>query len=253
MHRIRLASLAGAFALAAGASAADYGTVTGTVKLANPPTPAEVNVTADRDHCLSKGKLKSEEVVADPKTGALKYVIVYLRPDNEKKGDPFPKDKIHPSLAAPKPGTFEIDQPCCQFVPRVFAVREQTTLIVRNSSPVNHNANFSADGQNFNNNIPPNQQQSSQPLKAESGFVTLACNIHPWMKATGMVFDHPYFAVTDEAGSFTLDKVPAGKWRLVYRHEKGFHKGRDGRFGFPVEVKAGDNKLPPLEFEFPKP
>ena len=46
-----------------------------------------------------------------------------------------------------------------------------------------------------------------------------------------------------------MDKVPAGKWRVVYRHETGFHKGRDGRLGFPVEVKAGDNTLPVVEFE----
>jgi hypothetical protein len=241
----------GALALAAG-QPGDFGTVTGKVVLKAPPAPAEVNVTTDRDHCLSKGKLTSQEVIADPKTGALKNAIVYLRPDNTDRNATFPKDRIHPSLAAVRPTVFEIDQPCCQFEPRVFAVREQTKLVIKNSSPVNHNANFQPESDAFNVSIPPGGAKESAPLKPESGLIVLKCDVHPWMKGVGMVFDHPYFAVTDDAGSFTLGNVPAGKWRLVYRHEKGYHKGKDGRFGWPIEVKAGENKLPTLEFEFAK-
>lgn len=252
MRRIRLAAVAGAFALTAGLSAAaDYGTLKGTVKLAKPVKADPINVTTDRDHCLSKGPLKPEDVIVDAKTAGLKNVIVFLRPDSTDRNAPFPKDQIHPGLKDAKPGTFEIDQPCCQFVPRVFAVREQTKVVIKNSSPINHNANFQAEGQTFNNNVPPTQSQTSQPLKADSGLINLSCNIHPWMKAVGMVFDHPYFAVTDDQGNFTIDKVPAGKWRVVYRHELGFHKGKDGRLGFPVEVKAGENAVPPVEFDAP--
>ena len=252
MRRIRLAAVAGAFALTVGLSAAaDYGTVKGQVKVGKPADPPAVNVTTDKDHCLSKGLLKDETVVTD-KAGGLRYVIVYLRPDNEKKGDNFPKDKIHPELVAAKGTSFAIDQPCCQFVPRVFAVRSNTVLDVKNSSPVSHNVNYKSDPESFNETLPPGKSRTTKPLAGDGARVDFECNIHPWMKGFGMVFEHPYFAVTDEAGNFTMDKVPAGKWRLVYRHEKGYHKGKDGRFGFPVEVKAGDNKLPPLEFEFPK-
>ena len=251
MRRIRLAAVAGAFALTAGLSAAaDYGTVKGQVKLAKPAEPPAVNITTDPAHCLSKGPLKDETVVTD-KAGGLRYVIVYLRPDNEKKGETFPRDKVHPDLKEAKPGAFAIDQPCCQFLPRVFAVREGTTLDVKNTSPVSHNVNYKSDPESFNETLPPGKTKTTKPLKADNALITFECNIHPWMKGMGMAFDHPYFAVTDAAGNFTLDKVPAGKWRLVYRHEKGYHKGKDGRFGFPVEVKAGDNPLPPLEFEFP--
>lgn len=253
MTRIRLATVVGAFALSAGqCSAQEFGTVKGTVKLAKPDEPAVIDVTADKEHCLSKGPLKDETVIADMKTGGLRYVIVYLRPDSTDRAAVFPKDRIHPALKDAKPARFAIDQPCCQFVPRVFAVREQTRLVVMNSSPVSHNVNFMSEQEPFNETLPPGQTRATKPLKAEPTPITIECNIHPWMKGMGMVFDHPYFAVTDEAGRFTLDKVPAGKWRVVYRHEKGYHKGRDGRLGFPIEVKAGDNTLPPLEFEFPK-
>ncbi len=251
MRRIRLAAVAGAFALTAGLSAAaDYGTVKGQVKLTKAPELPPIGVTTDKDHCLSKGPLKDETVVTD-KAGGLRSVIIYLRPDNTDRAAVFPKDQVHPDLKAAKPGSFAIDQPCCQFLPRVFAVREGTTLDVKNSSPVSHNVNFKSELESFNETVPPGKTKTTKPLKADNALITFECNIHPWMKGIGMVFDHPYFAVTDDAGNFTLDKVPAGKWRLVYRHEKGYHKGRDGRFGFTVEVKAGDNTLPPLEFEFP--
>ncbi|MEX0820057.1 MAG: methylamine utilization protein, partial [Pirellulaceae bacterium] len=44
---------------------------------------------------------------------------------------------------------------------------------------------------------------------------------HPWMKASMMVCDHPYFAVTDADGSFSIPNVPAGV-ELEFRvwHEK---------------------------------
>lgn len=253
MRRFRLAAVAGALALTAGLSAAaDYGTVKGTVKLTTQSEPAAINVTTDREHCLSKGPLKDETVITDKATGGLRYVIIYLRPDSTERSATFPKDQIHPDLRSPKPGTFAIDQPCCQFVPRVFAVREQTSLEVKNSSPVAHNVNFKSDQESFNETLPPGKHRATKPLKADPTLITFECNIHPWMKGIGMVFDHPYFAVTDEKGNFTLNNVPAGKWRVVYRHEKGYHKGREGRLGFPIEVKVGENKLPALSFEFPK-
>jgi hypothetical protein len=52
------------------------------------------------------------------------------------------------------------------------------------------------------------------------------------------VFDHPYFAITDQDGKFEIKDAPVGKWRIVYWHELGFHKGREGILGFPIEVKA---------------
>lgn len=45
--------------------------------------------------------------------------------------------------------------------------------------------------------------------------------MHPWMDAKMFVFDHPYFAVTDDNGRFTIDKAPAGPCRLVVWHEDG--------------------------------
>jgi hypothetical protein len=40
------------------------------------------------------------------------------------------------------------------------------------------------------------------------------------MSASVMVFDHPWFAVPDENGTFSIDDVPAGARELVAWHER---------------------------------
>jgi hypothetical protein len=42
------------------------------------------------------------------------------------------------------------------------------------------------------------------------GMVSVKDNEHPWTRAYLAVFDHPYFAVTGNGGTFTIDGVPAG-------------------------------------------
>ena len=52
-----------------------------------------------------------------------------------------------------------------------------------------------------------------------SGLLRLVCDTHAWMLGFIHVFDHPFFAVTDENGAFTLSGVPAGTYTLKVWHE----------------------------------
>jgi hypothetical protein len=52
------------------------------------------------------------------------------------------------------------------------------------------------------------------------GMVAVRDAEHPWTRAYLAVFDHPYFAVTGNGGSFTIDGVPAGKYKLNAWHER---------------------------------
>jgi hypothetical protein len=45
-------------------------------------------------------------------------------------------------------------------------------------------------------------------------------NGHPWERAYLGVLDHPFFAVTDRNGAFTISGVPPGEYRLAAWHEK---------------------------------
>ena len=44
------------------------------------------------------------------------------------------------------------------------------------------------------------------------GLTRLFCNIHPNMAAYVMAVDSPYFAVSNESGTFTIEDVPPGTY-----------------------------------------
>ena len=67
--------------------------------------------------------------------------------------------------------------------------------------------------------LPAKGEQKIENLKADRYPVKIACNIHPWMGAWVRVFSHPYYAVSDADGRFTIQQAPAGKYRLVSWHE----------------------------------
>jgi plastocyanin len=261
-HLCLVALLAGVLALAAELTATkaqapggDWASIKGQVIFTKAPEPGKVDVTTDKGHCLSKGPLVYEEVIVDPKSKGLKNVVVWLRPDDPDRKAPFPAAKIHPNLAKAAPKNHEIDQPCCQFVPRVVAAREGDTLEVKNSAPVAHNINMNADNPAFTFNITLPAGKSHKPagpLTAQSTPIPFKCDIHPWMAGRMRVFDHPYFAVTDENGKFEIKDAPAGNWKLVVWHETGFHKGREGVLGEPITVKGPTTEVPVIDFQPPK-
>jgi hypothetical protein len=58
------------------------------------------------------------------------------------------------------------------------------------------------------------------------------------MKMHIRVFDHPYFAVTDEQGNFEIRNAPAGEYRLVVWHETNGWVVGDKR-GMPIRIEPG--------------
>jgi hypothetical protein len=78
----------------------------------------------------------------------------------------------------------------------------------------------------------------------------LDSSIHPWMRSFGRVFDHPYFAVTNEKGEFTIPKAPVGKLRLfVWHPDAGFRGGVKGKEGEMIEVRPRGTDAGVLEIK----
>ena len=249
------AMVAGAVALSGVAPAQEWVSVKGQVVLPKDKIPAATAgdevVTADKEHCEAKGKLPKNVLIVNPKNDGVKNVVVWLRPDTNDRKDKLKDEQINPALAKAPAKNHLVDQPCCQFVPRVLAVRVGDTLEVKNSAPVNHNIKY--DGANaFNVNLPPGMSHKmAQSFEATPLPVIFGCSIHPWMAGRIRIYDHPYFAVTDADGNFEIKDAPAGKFRVVYWHELGFHKGKDGILGFTETLTGPVTQLKPITLELP--
>jgi hypothetical protein len=218
------------------------------------PGPKPIAVTVDRNYILSQGPIFSDDLIVDPATRGIKNAVVWLRADNTDRVGRIPSDRIFPEFVVATPTTHEVEHRFGQFHPRITLVREGDSVVFRNRTPITIAVAVSAD-QFPGNSWPVSTDHAIGPLKYERPPIPFKCHIHPWMSGQLRVFDHPYFALTDEKGRFELTFCPVGKWRIVYAHENGFHRGAEGRFGYPIEIPADGIDpfvLQPVEFEFPK-
>ena len=62
-------------------------------------------------------------------------------------------------------------------------------------------------------------------------MVPFKCNVHAWMNAYVGVLEHPYFAVTDASGRFSIPQLPAGHLhaRGLARTSRDADAAGDGR------------------------
>ncbi|MCE2415398.1 hypothetical protein J4G07_15510 [Candidatus Poribacteria bacterium] len=191
----------------AAGSVSGGGTISGIVTFeGDMPEMKALEITKDQAVCGATEKYDESLVVGEG--NALKNTIVYLI--DISKGKDFDK--------AVK---LEIDQAGCKFSPHVQIVPVGARVTMLNTDKVNHNVHiFSSINKPVNKLQTKNRRK--MPLagvKKAEGPVSVKCDIHGWMSAWIAYVPHPYFAVTNEKGEFTLEDVPAGTYKLGYWHE----------------------------------
>jgi plastocyanin len=117
------------------------------------------------------------------------------------------------------PTRVEIRQRDESFVPRVVAVPVGSTVDFPNDDPIYHNVFSLSSAKNFNLGRFP-QGKSKGVTFDKPGLVRVFCDIHSHMSATVLVFNHPWFAIPDEAGHFQLPEVPPGEREITAWHER---------------------------------
>jgi Polysaccharide lyase family 4, domain II len=91
--------------------------------------------------------------------------------------------------------------------------------------------------------VPAKGSYTIKDLRKDRMPLLVSCSIHFWMKAYVRVFDHPYFAITDADGAFTIKQAAAGNCRLVIWHEGiGWKGGASGKNGEKITIKADETE-----------
>ena len=117
-----------------------------------------------------------------------------------------------------------VDQRNLKFIPHTIIILRGTTADFLNSDQVAHNVYWpSINGdKKLRRNltvVSPNQKKSFQ--FNDLGTAQILCNFHPDMVAYVVVVPTPYFALTGNDGTFTIQSVPPGTYTLKTWSEGG--------------------------------
>jgi len=105
------------------------------------------------------------------------------------------------------------------YAPHVVVVPVGSTVRFPNHDPFNHNVFSVSEGNEFDLGLYGRGETKSQTF-ARPGLVRVYCNIHPRMVAYVHVMANKYFAQPGGDGSFGIDNVPPGRYRLHVWHER---------------------------------
>lgn len=183
----------------------DGGSISGTVKYdGDVPAAKILKVDKDEQTCGHDNK-QSEELIVNGESKGIKNAVVSLV-----------------EIAAGKKAevlTGVVDQKECLFTPHVIAVSAGASLDMLNSDNVMHNLHsWSIKNAGFNEGVSGGGKLTKKFELPE--VVKITCDVHKWMSSFIIVKANPYFAVTDEAGRFKIDNVPAGSYKLEAWQEK---------------------------------
>ncbi len=54
----------------------------------------------------------------------------------------------------------------------------------------------------------------------DDGLISVKCDVHNWMSAFIVVKAHPFWAVSAEDGTYRIENVPVGRYKLSVWHEE---------------------------------
>ena len=209
MKRTLLLSII-ATALASSLPSLQAGDISGTITVkGTPPAEKPIDKSADKNCGTGGGPATTHHYIVGSK-GELANVVVALKGmDGKSTG----------ASAAPA----VLDQKNCEYNPVIFAVQTGQKIAIKNSDPTLHNIHAIPT---VAGNVEKNQAQAPNAPdlmfsfpKAEN-FLKFQCDVHNWMFTWVSVFDHPYFAVSDKEGKYTIKNVPDGKYTLLVMHRK---------------------------------
>jgi len=113
-----------------------------------------------------------------------------------------------------------MDQVNLRYTPHVLPVLAGSTIEFPNNDETRHNVYTARSSVcQFELGLYP-AGVVKQVKCADSGVITVLCNVHAEMRGFIVVTPTPYFAATDAAGEFVIKGVPPGNYSITFEHER---------------------------------
>ena len=208
---------------------ANGGSISGTVLFKGTVPPAiqeDLNKGKNAEFCAThpdtlKGGIRPRLKVG-VKNGKLENTVILI--EDISKGKPWAKETIN----------FDFSQ--CDIFPKVTVIRktpkgmkDELVQVTNQDENILHNPHgYSVKGANrktlFNKPLPSKGSvadvtKSLKRLKPKKdSHFFLQCDQHNYMEADARVVWNPYYTVSSQDGTFTIDNVPAGTYKITAWH-----------------------------------
>jgi plastocyanin len=187
-----------------GGDVKDGGTISGTVKFkGTAPAPKKLDIGKDKEVCGKSPKTDPTLVVNN---GNLANAVVTVT--DIQKGKKIEVKKV------------TLDQNGCEYHPHVLAFPAGTTVEILNPDGILHNVHSYSKVNSPFNQAQPKFKKTLDVKIDKPEVIEVKCDVHGWMHGWLVATENPYFAVTDNSGSFKLTDVPAGSYTVEVWHEK---------------------------------
>jgi len=183
------------------------GTVSGKVTYTGTPAKQKPIDMSKEPTCAKQHAtpLTTETVVTGP-NNALDNVVVYISAGANDEGQ-VPQQAV----------TFE--QKGCQYLPHVLAMHTNQELKVVNDDQTSHNIHpLAKANREWNKSQPPGTPPISEKYDKPE-FISVKCNVHPWMHGYFAVLNTSHYDITQGGGDFKLPNLPPGKYTITAWHE----------------------------------
>jgi plastocyanin len=158
--------------------------------------------------CLPAGENPQSDAVLITADGGLANTFVYIKSTFDGYAFDTPSEAV------------TLDQKGCVYRPRVFGVRVGQPIEILNSDATIHNVHaLPMQNQEFNESQSRAGMRTTKVFTVPEVMVRFKCDFHGWMTAHVGVMSHPFFAVTDATGAFSMAGLPPGSYTLEAWHE----------------------------------
>ncbi len=196
----------------------DGGSISGKVSFSGKvPVPVVFKIAKDTEVC-GTGNRSIDYVRVN--SGSLTNVVVYL--DKVKKGKAFDDSQKDAKIL----------QKGCEFQPFTQIMHNDNNVAIINEDPVLHNIHtyeiIGKAKKTVMNISQPDKGTINKKVKLKRGVaMKVECDAHEFMHGFVFVAKNPYYAQVAEDGTYSIDNIPAGSYKVMAFHGTlGTQKGK---------------------------